>query len=96
MTLTITCQPATRLIEERAEARLPLPTAVALAVHLWLCPYCKRYAAQSPLLAQLALFTAQHTLGANIGLPAAARARIQQRLDAAQGEGSGKAEQKPV
>ncbi len=84
------CQQATQLIDKRVDARLPLATSVGLAVHLWFCPYCKRYAVQSPLVAQLALFTAQRTLGSDIGLPAAARIRIGQRLDAARNEGTTK------
>ena len=90
MLLTLNCQRATQFIDKRTDARLPLATSVALAVHLWYCPYCKRYAVQSPLVAQLALFTAQRTLGSDIGLPAASRARIQQQLDAARNGGAGK------
>ncbi len=86
--ISLSCQEATLLVEERADAPLPLKAAVALTVHLLYCPYCKRYAAQSSMVAQLALFAGQHTAGnAEITLPGAARTRIQQRLDAAQGGG---------
>ncbi len=84
MAVSISCQQATRFIEERAEARLPLISAVALTVHLWYCPLCKRYAVQSPLLAQLALFAARQAAEqTNIRLPEAVRARMQQRLNLA-------------
>jgi hypothetical protein len=89
MAINISCQQATRLIEERADGPLPLKSAVGLTVHLLYCKYCKRYEAQSPLVAQLALFAGRHTAGnAEVQLSTAARLRIQQRLEAAQG-GSG-------
>ena len=90
MHLILTCQQATLLVEQRADARLPLTASAALAAHLWLCSYCKRYVAQSGLIGQLALFGARRAAEADLELPAAARARIQQRLDAARGAGSGK------
>ena len=83
MFLIINCQHTTRLVEERADKALPFREAAALALHLAYCPYCKRYAKQSRLLAQLALFAAQGTVASTTQLPPAARARIQQRLDAA-------------
>ena len=83
MFLIINCQKATRLVEERADKALPFKELAALALHLAYCPYCKRYAQQSALLGQLALFTAQSTVASTTQLPPAARVRIQQRLDAA-------------
>ncbi len=83
MALLLTCLHTTRLIEERAVVPLPFLTAAALAVHLAYCPLCKRYAVQSSLIAQMALFAAQRTLGSALVLPPAARRRIQQRLHAA-------------
>lgn len=86
MSLLITsCEQATLLVDKRADGRLPLAAAATLAVHLAYCPYCRRYAAQSPLVSQLALFTAQRAaVRPDVRLRAEARARIQQRLDAAQ------------
>ncbi len=90
MNLILTCQQATLLVEQRADARLPLTASAALAAHLWFCPYCKRYVAQSRLVEQLALFGAQRVAGGEIALSEAARVRIQRRFDAARGADSGK------
>ena len=72
------CQQATLLVERRADEALPRTTRLQLWAHLHLCPYCRRYAFQSALLAQQAKAAASNT---DACLPAAARARIQQLLD---------------
>lgn len=74
------CQQATLLIERRADGALPLPTRARLWAHLRLCPYCKRYAFQSPYLARQARALAHRPGPAT--LPAAARARLQTLVDA--------------
>jgi predicted anti-sigma-YlaC factor YlaD len=75
------CQQATLLIERQADEVLPLKTQVQLWAHLRLCPYCRRYARQSPFLARQARAAAEHRLPADVVLPAAARQRIQRALD---------------
>ena len=76
------CQQATLLVERRADEALPRKTRLQLWAHLHLCPYCSRYAFQSTLLARQARAAAAATGNADARLPAAARARIQQLLDA--------------
>ena len=85
MLLWITCEQATLLVEKRADEALPIGARVAVAIHLSYCPYCQRYEAQSRLIGQLALFGAQRAARNDGQLSAAARGRIQQRLDAARG-----------
>jgi hypothetical protein len=83
MTLKLSCQQATLLVEQRADVRLPAVQAAALALHLWYCPHCKRYAAQSRLVGQLALFGGRRAAAdTDVQLPPAARGRIQQRVEA--------------
>ncbi|QKG56964.1 hypothetical protein GKZ68_10190 [Hymenobacter sp. BRD128] len=48
------CRTATRLIERRADAALAPGERLRLWAHLHLCVYCRRYQAQSQLLARLA------------------------------------------
>ncbi|MDO7887927.1 anti-sigma factor family protein [Hymenobacter cheonanensis] len=48
------CRTATRLIERRADAALAPGERLRLWAHLRLCVYCRRYQAQSQLLARLA------------------------------------------
>ena len=76
------CQQATLLVERRADEVLPRKTRFQLWAHLHMCPYCKRYAFQSALLASQARAAATATGNTDARLPAAARARIQQLLDA--------------
>ena len=73
------CQQATLLVERRADEALPRKTQLQLWAHLRMCPYCRRYAFQSTLLARQAKAAADNTAAR---LPAAARVRIQQLLDA--------------
>jgi hypothetical protein len=75
------CQQATLLIERRADEVLPLKTRLQLWAHLHLCPYCKRYAFQSPFIARQAKAAAKAEVPAEVVLPPAARRRIQQVLD---------------
>ena len=75
------CQQATLLIERRADERLPLQTRVQLWAHLRLCPYCHRYAFQSPFIARQAKAAAEAAVPTDIVLPVAARRRIQRVLD---------------
>ena len=75
----ISCQQATLLIEQKADNALPATDRNSLWLHLRYCPYCSRYAKQSPLLAQLAKASAER----RAGMPNAARERLQQHLTAA-------------
>ena len=75
------CQQATLLIERRADERLPLQTRVQLWAHLRLCPYCRRYASQSPFIARQAKAAAESVVPTDVVLPVAARRRIQRVLD---------------
>lgn len=75
------CQQATLLIERRADEVLPATTRFQLWAHLRLCPYCRRYEAQSALIARQVKAGAQARVAADAALSAAARARIQQVLD---------------
>ncbi len=84
------CQQATLLLERSADERLPAPTRVQLWAHLRLCPLCRRYEAQSRLLARQARPAAEAQGADNLQLSAAARRRLQQLVDAhAAGPGSG-------
>lgn len=76
------CRQATLLIERRADERLPSKTRVQLWAHLRLCPYCRRYAFQSPFIGRQARAAAGALAPADAALPAAARQRLQQFLDA--------------
>ncbi|WP_035561270.1 hypothetical protein [Hymenobacter sp. IS2118] len=83
------CQQATLLLERRADERLSAPTRVQLWAHLKLCPLCRRYEAQSRLLARQARPAAEAPVPDTLQLPAAARRRLQQLVDAhAGGPGS--------
>lgn len=75
----ISCQQATLLIEQQADNALPTTDRNSLWLHLRYCPYCSRYARQSPLLNRLARSAADQraTLSADV------RERLQQRLTAA-------------
>ena len=75
------CQQATLLIERREDEPLPAKTSAQLWAHLRLCPYCRRYAFQSPFIARQAKAAAEATVPADLQLPAALRARLQQLVD---------------
>ena len=75
------CQQATLLIERRADEPLPAKTSAQLWAHLRLCPYCRRYAFQSPFIARQAKAAAQAAVPADLQLPASLRARLQQLVD---------------
>lgn len=76
------CQQATLLVERRADAPLPVRPRVQLWAHLRLCPHCRRYALQSARIAHAARPAAEAVVPTNLTLPADARARMQQLLDA--------------
>jgi predicted anti-sigma-YlaC factor YlaD len=75
----ISCQQATLLVEQQADAALAPADQQHLELHLHYCPYCTTYAQQSTLLNQLMKDAAgrRHNLP---GLSAEARQRLQQRL----------------
>lgn len=81
----ISCQHATLLVEQREELALAPVERRSLWLHLRYCPYCARYAQQTLLVAQWAQASARARTAAQPGLPAAARQRLQQRLDQASG-----------
>ncbi|WP_210114338.1 anti-sigma factor family protein [Hymenobacter aquaticus] len=74
----ISCQRATLLLEQRAEAALPPTERNSLWLHLRYCPYCRRYARQTVLIAELA--RAATAAPEQAGLSAEARQRLQERL----------------
>lgn len=74
------CRQATLLIERRADNALPLLTRARLWAHLCLCPHCRRYTLQSPLIARQAKAAAEARVLADLALPAAARAHWQRVL----------------
>lgn len=71
----ITCQHATMLLEQRADAPLEPTDRRSLWLHLRLCPLCQRYSIQTVLVAQLARAAAAPRSTAP-GLSVAARRRI--------------------
>lgn len=75
------CQQATLLIERRLDEILPAATTAQLWAHLRLCPYCRRYALQSPFIARQAKAAAEAVAPTDARLPASLRARLQQLLD---------------
>lgn len=75
------CQQATLLIERRADEVLPVKTRLQLWAHLRLCPYCHRYAFQSPFIARQAKAAVEAVVPPDVVLPVAARRRIQRVLD---------------
>lgn len=76
------CQQATLLIERRADEALPRKTQAQLWAHLRLCPYCRRYAVQSPFIARQAKTAAEAVVPTDLALPVSARRRLQHLLDA--------------
>ena len=83
------CQQATLLIERRADEELPVKSRFQLWAHLRLCPYCRRYELQSAFIARQAKAAPEARVPADLALPAPARGRIQQLLDAGEA-GSGR------
>ncbi|SMB87192.1 hypothetical protein SAMN00120144_1501 [Hymenobacter roseosalivarius DSM 11622] len=77
----ISCQQATLLIEQRADAPLARADHNSLWLHLRYCPYCNRYARQTALISRLAQAAAAAD---QPGLSAEARQRIRQRLSDAE------------
>lgn len=81
----ISCQRATLLLEQQTDASLPFQERNSLWLHLRYCPLCRRYAAQTALLNQLARAPIQ--LGDTpAGLSAAARQRLQAQVLRAQAD----------
>lgn len=79
----INCQHATLLIEQRHDPALPRRARASLWLHLHLCPYCKRYAQQTLLVAEWARASAAARSQAGPALSAAAKERMRERLVAA-------------
>ena len=79
----ITCQQATLLLEQQADAAAPRGQRAALGLHLRYCPYCDRYATQTVLIAQWARAAAAGRAAAPVALSAQAKERMRQRLAAA-------------
>jgi hypothetical protein len=76
----ISCQQATLLVEQKADAVLPQVEERRLALHLRYCPYCASYAQQSTLMNDLTRAAAQRRASQGVGLSAEAKERLQQRL----------------
>lgn len=76
----ISCQRATLLIEQQADAALSPVERRSLWLHLRYCPYCTRYAQQTVLLQQLAKAAAERRAAQPASLSAEARQRLQARL----------------
>jgi hypothetical protein len=76
----ISCQQATLLVEQQADAVLLQVDEQRLALHLRYCPYCARYAQQSTLLNDLTKAAAQRRASQDVGLSAEAQERLKQRL----------------
>ncbi|MBF9141878.1 anti-sigma factor family protein [Hymenobacter properus] len=78
----ITCQNATRLLDQRPDRALPWGPRASLWVHLRYCPYCQRYAKQTVLLAEWAKAAATTREHSGPTLSAAAKQRMRERLAA--------------
>jgi hypothetical protein len=78
----ITCQNATRLLDQQPDRALPWGPRASLWVHLRYCPYCKRYAKQTVLMAEWAKAAATAREQAGPALSAAAKERMRKRLAA--------------
>jgi predicted anti-sigma-YlaC factor YlaD len=74
------CRTATRLIERRAATALAPAERLRLWAHLRLCVYCRRYEAQSALLARLAPRLARPTAAPTEAQQAQWRAQIADAL----------------
>jgi hypothetical protein len=78
----ITCQNATRLLDQQPDRALPWGPRASLWVHLRYCPYCQRYAKQTVLMAEWAKAAATAREHAGPALSAAAKQRMRERLAA--------------
>ena len=76
------CQRATLHIEQRTAAPLAAKPRAQLWAHLRRCPCCRRYEFQTHFIARQASAMARATEVASEQLPAAARLRLQQQLNA--------------
>ena len=68
------------LLDQRPDRALPWGPRASLWVHLRYCPYCKRYAKQTVLMAEWARAAATARAQAGPALPAAAKQRMRERL----------------
>ncbi len=78
----ITCQNATRLLDQRPDRALPWGPRASLWLHLRYCPYCQRYAKQTILLAEWAKAAVSAREQTGPALSAAAKQRMRERLGA--------------
>ncbi|GAC1369445.1 MAG: hypothetical protein NVS3B25_31670 [Hymenobacter sp.] len=79
----ITCQNATRLLEQQADQLVPRAQRASLWLHLRYCPYCSRYARQTVLVAVWARAAATGQAHSAATLSEMAKERMRQRLAAA-------------
>ena len=78
----ITCQSATRLLDQRPDHALTWGPRASLWLHLRYCPYCNRYAKQTVLMAEWARAVATSREQTGPELSAAAKQRMRERLAA--------------
>lgn len=74
----LNCQQASKLASDRLDTTLPAGQRLALAMHLALCRYCRRFASQLVRLRQLA---GQTRVVTEARLSEAARGRIRRALE---------------
>jgi hypothetical protein len=85
--LSLNCREASRAQSDALEARLPPTKRVGLWLHLRLCKWCRRYGQQLRFLHGTTHdHEAEFTAAGPEKLPAEARARIKQRLQAEKGK----------
>lgn len=78
----ITCQNATLLLERQSDRSLPVLARLGLRLHLHYCPYCRRYARQTVLIAAWARAAAAGRVSGGAGLSAEAKERMRRQLAA--------------
>ena len=76
----ISCQQATLLVEQQADAPLSPVAQHDLGHHLSYCPYCASYAQQSTLINDLMKAAAQRRVSQPGGLSEEVKQRLRQRL----------------
>lgn len=76
----ITCQNATRLLDQQPDRALSWGPRASLWVHLRYCPYCQRYAKQTVLMAEWARAAAARRASSGGALSDAAKERMRARL----------------
>jgi hypothetical protein len=80
----ITCQNATMLLEQQADQPASESMPASLWLHLRYCPYCKRYAKQTVLIAEWARAAAASRVSSDLALSEATKQRMRERLAAAE------------